>query len=443
MIKTLKEAIKMKDVRRKILWTILLLLVYRIGAWIPIPGINPEVFTFGVDGEGGWRGSAAGDFLYILNAVSGGALANAAILALGVGPYITSSIVIQLLTIALPPLERLSKQGNEGRRKLAVYTRYVALFMALAQATAIAISFGMGDSINTALFGDMVPGVVVTLLVILVLTAGAMFTVWIGDKITEHGVSNGMSMLIFVGIISSGTTALYAAFYNVFTVGIEHLTAPLVFLALLVVMFFVVVFVDLGERRIPVTYAKQVKGNKMYGGQSNHIPLKVNAVGVIPIIFAFSLLNFPQLIFSFFPESGANIWFAQHMGTGSWPNIILTALLILGFSYFYASISFNPEDVSRNLQQNGGFIIGYRPGPPTRDYLKKVHNRMTLFGAVFLAFMALVPSVIFTAALGGEGGMLANAFTSIGILITVSVALEFDKQLQGQMLMKTYKGFLK
>jgi len=436
MIKTIKEAFKQKDVRTKILWTLLFLLVYRIGCWIPIPGIEPSVF------KASWEGSNAGDFLQILNAVAGGALANGAILALGVGPYITSSIVMQLLTIAIPSLERLSKQGDEGRRKIAVYTRYVALFMALAQAIAIAVSFNLSNQVVGNLFGNMVPEFVVIMFVVLVLTAGAMFTVWIGDKITEKGVSNGMSMLIFVGIISTGALAFFHSIIEV-TKDINQIVTPIVFLGTLTLIFFLIVFITLGERRIPVTYAKQVKGNKMYGGQSSHIPLKINAVGVIPIIFAFSLLNFPQLIMSFFQGSAYN-WYATNMGTGTWPNIVLTALLILGFSYFYATLSFNPEDVARNLQQQGGFILGYRPGPPTRDYLKKVNNRMTFFGAMFLAFMALVPSLIFKAVMtDGGANPLTNAFTSIGMLIIVSVALEFDKQLQGLMLMKTYKGFLK
>jgi len=426
----------MKDVRTKILWTFGLLLVYRIGCFIPIPGISPEAFA------SSWRDSNAGSFLEILNQVAGGALENGAILALGVGPYITSSIVIQLLTIALPPLERLSKQGDEGRRKLAVYTRYAALFMSLAQAIAIAVSFNLAGNLNTRLFGEAVPEVITILIVILVLTAGAMFTVWIGDKITEHGVSNGMSMLIFVGILSTGALAFYNSIVEVFS-DINAIVTPIVFIVTLVIIFALIVFVDLGERKIPVSYAKQIKGNKQYGGQSSHIPLKINSVGVLPIIFAFSLLNFPQLIFSFFQESNAYIWYATNMGMGTWPNIILTSLLILAFSYFYASIMFNPDDVARSLQQNGGYIIGYRPGIPTRDYLRKVHRRMTFFGAVFLAFMALIPSIIFTAVMGDQGNILANSFTSIGLLICVSVALEFDKQLQAAMMMKTYKGFLK
>lgn len=437
MLKTFKEAFKMKDVRKKIFWTLILLLVYRIGCWIPIPGIDPYYFQQITQGDGG-----AANFMSLLSSLSGGALANGAILALGVGPYITSSIVMQLMTIAIPSLERLSKQGDEGRRKIAVYTRYVALVMALAQAIAITLSLGMSDNIQSNIFGQ-VPVFVINMLVILTLVAGSMFTVWIGDKITEHGVSNGMSMLIFVGIVSSGALAFYSNIVSLFqSFSTEVLTSIIVFTFTLVIIFFFIVFVDLGVRRIPVTYAKQVKGNKMYGGQNSHIPLKINSVGVIPIIFAFSLLTFPQLILSFFPNSGAYSWYSQYMGSGTWVNIILTGLLILGFSYFYASLSFNPDDVSRNIQQNGGFILGYRPGPPTRDYLKKVHNRITFFGALFLMFMAIVPSLIFKGVMSGTN-TLTNAFTSIGMLIIVSVALEFDKQLQGQLLMKTYKGFLK
>jgi preprotein translocase subunit SecY len=253
-------------------------------------------------------------------------------------------------------------------------------------------------------------------------------------------------MLIFVGILATASLAFFHSVTDVFD-DINLIWTPILFSVILVLIFFVIVFVDLGERRIPVNYAKQVKGNKMYGGQQSHIPLKINAVGVIPIIFAFSLLNFPQLILSFWPDSAAYAWYdtwigATGTGPGRYINMTLTALLILAFSYFYASLSFNPEDVARNLQQNGGFIMGFRPGPPTMLYLKKVHNRMTFFGAVFLATLALVPGLIFTTLFPGEQA-LTNAFTSIGMLICVSVALEFDKQLQGMMLMKTYKGFLK
>jgi len=437
MFKTLAQAFKQKDVRVKILITLSLLLVYRVGAFIPIPGINPDVFYRAIQGAG--EGTAA--FWNLISGLGGGALQNGAILALGVGPYITSSIVMQLLTIAIPGLERLSKQGDEGRRKIAVYTRYMALVMSLAQAIAIVLSLGIAGDITGNLFGASVPTAITAMIVILVLTAGSMFTVWIGDKITEHGVGNGMSMLIFVGIMSTGAAAFFVSITEVFD-NIANIYTPIVFTIALTLIFFAIVFVDLAERRIPVTYAKQIKGNKMYGGQNANIPMKINAVGVIPIIFAFSILNFPQLIMSmFWPGRGATEWYAANMGTGSWANIVLMSLLILGFSYFYASLSFNPEDVSRQIQQQGGFILGFRPGVPTRDYLRRVHNRITLFGALFLMIIALVPSLIFQAVT--PGSMLNNAFTSIALLIIVSVALEFEKQLQAQMLAKTYKGFLK
>ena len=446
MFKTLKDAFKMKDVRRKIIFTLILLLVYRIGCWIPIPGIDPTVFGSG--GEIADTGSTR-DFLQLLSSLSGGALSNGAILALGVGPYITSSIVMQLLTIAIPALERLNKQGDDGRRKIAVYTRYVALAMSIAQAIAIVIAFGAADSMAVHIFGASVPSFVVFAMVVLTLVAGSMFTVWLGDKITEHGVSNGMSMLIFVGIISTGVGALYSSIGRGFgfvgegSFNANEFVAPAIFLATLLVIFFMIVFVDLAERRIPVNYAKQVKGNKMYGGQSQIIPLKINATGVIPIIFAFSMLQFPQLIMSiFWPNSAAYAEYSRYMGAGTTMNIILTSILILGFTYFYATLSFNPDDVAKQLQQNGGMIYGYRPGQPTRDYLKRVSSRITFFGAIFLMLVALVPSLVFEAVVPGEN-MLINAFTSIGLLITVSVALEFDKQLQGQMMMKSYKGFLK
>jgi preprotein translocase subunit SecY len=432
MIKTFIEAFKQKDLRNKILITFLLLFIYRIGCFLPVPGIDPKVFADEVK---------EGSFLSLLSSLSGGALSNGAILALGVGPYITSSIVVQLLTIALPPLERLSKQGSEGRKKLAVITRYVALVLALAQAIAIVLSLGM----KANLLGDWAPEWMIRVIVILTLVAGSMFTVWLGDKMTELGVSNGMSMIVFVGVLSSGVSAFYNSVLRVFQDGIEMITAPIVFVVLLILIFALIILFDLAERRIPVTYAKQIKGNKMYGGQTANIPIKVNATGVMPIIFALSLVNFPQLIMQiFWPTSGAYSWYAQNMGTGSWANMIVTALLILAFTYFYATLSFNPADVSKQIQQNGGFILGYRPGKPTTDYLKKVSHRITLFGAIFLMFMALIPSLVFKSVpMLANDSPLTNAFTSIGMLIIVSVALEFDKQLQAQMMMKQYKGFLK
>jgi preprotein translocase subunit SecY len=434
MLKTIKEAFKQRDLRNKILITLLLLLIYRIGCFLPVPGIDPSVFETEVTKDN--------SFMSLLSSLSGGALSKGALLSLGVGPYITSSIVVQLLTIAIPSLERLAKQGSEGRKKISQITRYVALVLALAQAIAIVLSL-QTTSGSTLMWGSGEIDWLIQVMVIVALVGGSMFTVWLGDKITELGVSNGMSMIVFIGILSTGVSAFYGSIERIFTNGIGEIVTPIVFVVLLIIIFTLIVFFDLAERRIPVTYAKQIKGNKMYGGQSANIPIKVNATGVMPIIFALALINFPQLIISiFWRNSPADIWYAANMGTGSILNIVISSLLILAFTYFYATLAFNPQDISLQIQRNGGFILGYRPGRPTTDYLKRVSHRITLFGAIFLMFMSLVPSLIFATAMPSDNN-LSTAFTSIGMLIIVSVALEFDKQVQAQMLMKQYKGFLK
>ena len=439
MLKTLREAFAQKDLRQKILMTLGLMLVYCAGCFLPIPGIDPDVFSSAVNDSG------SNSFLKLLSSLTGGALSKGAWFAIGVSPYITSSIVVQLLTVAIPGLQRLSKQGSEGRKKIAVITRYVALALALFQAIAIVFQVDIVKS-ETLLWS--VPDFVVKIMVVVSLIAGTMLTVWIGDKITEIGVANGMSMLVFVGILTSGVTAFTNSVIRVFS-DIDAIVTPIVFILLLVFIFAFIVMFDLAERRIPVTYAKQVKGNKMYGGQSTNIPIKLNATGVMPIIFATALVNFPQLImqmllsFNNTSVENAYVWYQTYMGTGTWINIVVTSLLILGFSYFYATMMFNPEEVALQIQRNGGFILGYRPGKPTADYLKKVSHRITFFGAVFLMLVAMIPSLLFTNIPALDGDALTTAFTSIGMLVIVSVALEFDKSIQNQMLMKQYKGFLK
>ncbi len=434
MFKNLKEALKIKDVRRKIIFTLLLLLVYRIGCWLPTPGIKLDTFKSAI--------TSGGDFLNIISAVSGGALASGAVLALGVVPYINASIIIQLLTVAIPSLERLSKQGEDGRKKISAYTRICALILAIIQSVGIVVSFGASSLDSAVFFGSTwMTGA----LVVCILTAGSMFTVWIGEKITALGIGNGLSLLIFVGLLSSAGQAIFNNIAGISSSNLENIWTLLIFLALLVVIFAFIVWIDSAERKIPVQYAKQMKGRKMYGGQNTNIPIKINASGVMPIIFATALISFPQLIMSIFwystEEGSAYMWYAKNMGAGTWPYTLLVAVLILLFSYFYSQISFNPEDVSRQIQQNGGFIPGYRPGKTTADYLKKVSNRLTLWGAIFLGIIALVPSFIFTFI--GSSGSLVNAFSATGLLIVVSVALELDKQLEAQMLMRNYKGFLK
>lgn len=434
MFQTLVNAFKQKDIRKKLLIILGIVLIYRIGCWMPIPGLNPDAFS-SITGENP-------GFLNLLSSVSGGALANGSLLALGVVPYISASIIMQLLTVAIPALERISKSGEDGRKKIALYTRIAALVFSIMQAIAIVVAFNSNGAINLEAFGAGAPNWLVPLVITLVLIAGGMFTLWLGEKITDLGIGNGVSLLIFVGILSSAGTALLTAFKEVGT-NIEALWDILIFVAVLIVVFGLMVFVDLAERKIPVQYAKQVKGRKMYGGQSTMIPIKVNANGVLPIIFATALVTFPQLITQmFWPDSGFYNWWATWLGTGTPLYFVFNAIFIFFFSYFYAQISFNPEDVSRNLQQNGGFITGIRAGRPTTDYLKKINNRITLFGATYLSIIFIIPTLILSLIPMG-GANLMTAFSVTGMLIVVSVALEFDKQLDAQMLMKNYRGFLK
>ncbi|MDD2227087.1 MAG: preprotein translocase subunit SecY [Clostridia bacterium] len=430
MFKTIINAFKVKEVRTKLLITLFLLLIYRIGCWIPLPGIDLEVFQTTTEGN---------DFLGLISAVSGGALSNGALLALGVAPYITSSIIIQLMTLAIPSLEKLSREGGEeGRKKINFYTRIIALFLSLAQA--IGIIVGFGGALMPGVLGEGAPAWVMSACLVLILTAGGMFTVWLGERITDLGIGNGMSLLIFVGILSYASSTLLGSILQVGT-DIDYLWNILIFLFALLLIFTFIVIMDLAERRVPVQYAKQVKGRKMYGGQSSYIPIRVNGSGVLPIIFATALVTFPQLISSiFWPESN---WYSDVLGTNSWAYIFLTALFILFFAYFAAQITFKPDEISKRIQQNGGFIPGIRAGKPTTEYLTRISHRITLFGAIFLAIIALVPSFVFKFIDISSTGTLVGAFSATGLMIIVSVALEFEKQLDAQMMMRTYKGFLK
>ena len=432
MFQTIINAFKIKEVRRKILITIALLFVYRLGCYVPVPGVTM------------FNGLEEFSFLQIMNAVSGSALQYGTFFAMGIGPYINASIIIQLLTVGIPALERLSKQGEEGKRKISNYTRILALVLAIAQAIGILVTFGNMNNGGIAfhqLFGATGFGRFLSYaFLVVVYTAGAALTMWIGERITDYGVSNGISLLIFAGILSSAGTAIFNLIKDLFVPGNTALTAMwtlIGFVVAAIVIFGAIVTVDTAERKIPVQYAKQVKGRKMYGGQSTHIPIKVNASGVMPLIFAFSILSFPDLIVNLMGWSTS--WWSRNVGTQSWLYIVLLCVLILFFSYFYNQIQFNPDDISKSIQGNGGFIPGTRPGKPTADYLKRVSNRITLFGAIFLALLALIPTIIFKAIDVG----LAGAFTATGLLIIVSVALEFEQALQSQIMMKNYKGFLK
>lgn len=433
MFKTLADAFKIKEVRNKLLLTLLLLLVYRLGCWIPVPGLEEITFTEGQT------------FMQLLSSLSGGALSQGTFLALGVSPYITSSIIIQLLSVVIPSWERLSKEGAEGRKKIEKYTKVAALIIATAQAIGIIVGFKNSGYVNLSYFKGIPEWIGLTFIV-LMMVAGAMFTVWLGEKISEIGIGNGMSLLIFVGILSTAGTSIFTNFTNIAKGGEVAQTAIwqlILFLVTMVLVFGLVVFIDGAERKVPVQYAKQIKGRKMYGGQSTYIPVRVNSNGVMPIIFASSIVTFPQLICSIFDAEGSwkfTQWWAKWLGSGTWIYTLLLSLLILAFAYFWSMISFNTDDISRQIQQNGGFIPGIRPGKPTAQYLSGISKRITLFGAIFLALMVILPTYVFKA-IGTSG--LTSAFSATGILIVVSCALEFDKQLEAQMLMRNYRGFLK
>ena len=408
--------------------------MYRLGCYIPVPGV--EVF----DGLGDYT------FLQIMSAVSGGALQYGTFFAMGIGPYINASIIIQLLTVGIPALERLSKQGEEGKRRLNTYTRILTLVLAIVQAIGILVAF-KGSINHTSLFGDSSDFIKFLNYVFLVVvyTAGAALTMWLGERITDYGVSNGISLLIFAGILATAGTTILNLIKGLFNAATAASSAwsLIGFVIAAIVIFGAIVYVDDAERKVPVQYAKQVKGRKMYGGQSTHIPIKINAAGVMPLIFAFAILSFPDLIMNLFGLSTSNssfyAWWSTYMGSGSYLYMVILCLFIVFFAYFYNQIQFNPDDISKSIQSNGGFIPGTRPGKPTADYLRRVSNRITLFGAIFLALLALIPSLIFKSI----DASLVNVFSATGLLIIVSVALEFDQALQSQIMMKNYKGFLK
>ena len=452
MFETIKNCFKNKEIRRKIWITLLLLLIFRLGCYIPVPGIDAKTFKDAIVNQ---------SFLNIMSSISGGSLANATLFALGISPYINASIIVQLLSVGIPALERLSKQGEEGRKKIAQITRILTIILAVAQAIGIIINLGLnggsGPAIRLLFFGSdsslgttgakWFAGIFLTV----VYTAGAMLVMWIGERITEYGISNGISLIIFIGIVSTAGDQLVAKFVEAFTGNPSVLWEVLGFIILTVIEFMAICAVDLSERRIPVQYAKQVKGRRMYGGQSTVIPMRISGSGVMPLIFAFAIISAPAMIASLADPDGTatlriNEWFS---GNGAWYGqliyTVVLCVLIFAFSFFYSSMQFNPDDVSKTIQQNGGFIQGIRPGKPTSDYLKKINNRITLFGAIYLTIVALVPSIL--AVILSAAGLsidLISVFSTTGILIVVSCALELDKQLQSQLMMKNYKkGFLK
>lgn len=418
MLQALRSALKIGDLRQKIVFTLLMFLVFRIGAHIPVPGINLDVIAELI---------GKGQLLGFFDVISGGAFRNFSIFAMSITPYINASIIMQLLTVVVPYLERLAKEGAEGRKKIVEYTRYLTVILGFIQA--IGISFGL----RTALLDTSTMSI---LLIALTLTAGTAFLMWLGEMITEKGIGNGISLIIFAGIVSRLPAGL-AAIYTYVKAGTTNVLVVLIFAIIALAVIVGIVAIQEGQRRIPVQYAKRVVGRKVYGGQSTHIPIKVNSAGVIPVIFAMSILMFPGTIASWFPNNSFAVWITNVFNFKSFLYNFLYAMFIIFFTYFYSAITFNPVDVADNIKKYGGFIPGLRPGRPTSDYIAKVMNRITLVGAIFLAGIAVLPTILISTT------QLPVYFGGTALLIVVGVALETMKQLEASLLMRHYEGFMK
>ena len=424
MLRTVAKAWNIPDIRKKIIFTLCMLLIFRIGAQIPVPGMDREVLAQTFDSDTG--------LFALFNLFSGGAFSNFTIFALSITPYITASIILQLLTIAIPALERLSREGTEGRKKIAQYTRYLTVALAVVQAIGVTIGLFRQALISTDAFSVIV--------IVLVLTAGTAFLMWLGEQINENGIGNGISLIIFAGIIARLPSACQEI-WGKLTEGTMSIITLIVFLLFCAAVIVGIIMVQQGQRRIPVQYAKRVVGRKMYGGQSTHIPLKVNQAGVIPIIFSLSLLQFPLTLMYFFPNtpfySFCEKWLSPAGSPGVWVYAVLNVLLIIFFNYFYTAITFNPVEVANNMKANGGFIPGIRPGKATIDYLSRVMSRLSIVGALFLAIIATLPTII------SQYTGLQLSFGGTSLLIAVGVALDVYRAIENQMLMRNYQGFLK
>ena len=435
MFKTLQNAFKIKEIRTKLFFTFLMLIVIRLGSQLPVPGVNRDLFS-------NWFSNLMGDNFNFLSAFTGGSFEKMSVFALNITPYITSSIIMQLLTIAIPKLEEMQKEGEDGRKKIAAITRYVTVGLALIESTAMAIGFKNQNMMTES-------GVLGIITVIVALTAGSAFLMWIGEQITENGVGNGISIVLTINIISR-IPQDFASLYDQFIKGKSFATAALAAIIIAAVVIGTVVLTVIlggGERRIPVQYAKKVQGRKIVGGQSSHIPLKVNTGGVIPIIFASSLMQLPVVISSFFPAKSDNLWqkFLRMLNSGNWfktatpvysIGVLIYIVLVVFFAYFYTSITFNPLEVSENMKKQGGFVPGIRPGKPTSEYLTKILNYIIFIGAIGLIIVALIP-ILFNGLFGAS-----VSFGGTSLIIIVGVILETMKQIESMMLVRNYKGFL-
>ena len=435
MFNTIRNAWRIPDLRKKILYTLLIIIVFRFGSVIPAPFLDASALSELMASAG--ENSALG----YINMLTGGAFSYASLFAMGITPYINSSIIMQLLTIAIPLLERMAKEGEEGRKKIATITRYVTVILGLIQGVAYYFYLRSQGIVE---YTDGFAGVFVAFVIVLTFTAGTALIMWMGEQITDTGVGNGISIILFAGIVARlpvtfGTVWQYMqlGMESASTAGQYLVLAPL-FVVLFLVVIWVIVFMNEAERRIPVQYAKKVVGRKMYGGQSTFLPVKVAMSGVMPVIFASAILSIPQFIQFFWnPSEGFGRALLDAFSSSGWLYVVLYFFLILMFAYFYMSIQYNPLEMANNLRQNNGTIPGIRPGKPTADFIAKILSKVTLIGALFLAFVALVP-IIYT----NVTGMYGLSMGGTSIIIIVGVALETVKQLESQMMLRHYKGFL-
>ncbi len=435
MFTTLKNAFKVKEIRMKLLYTFAMLLVIRLGSQLPVPGVDRTYFSR-------WFEAQSGDSFNFFDAFTGGSFLNMSVFALNITPYITSSIIMQLMTIAIPKLEEMQKEGEDGRKKIASITRYVTVGLALIESTAMAIGFGRSGMLETFNALNVIT-------VITSLTAGSAVLMWIGERITENGVGNGISIVLIINIISripQDMTGLFEQFVKGKAIALAVLSAVII-LAIIIFMIVLVIILNDGERRIPVQYAKKIQGRKMVGGQSTYIPLKINTAGVIPIIFASSILEFPVIICSFLNVSAGGFWgeVLKCMSSSNWCRIntpkysiglLVYILLVIFFAYFYTSITFNPIEIADNMKKSGGFVPGIRPGKPTSDYMTRILNYIIFIGACGLTLVGILPFV-FNGLFGAS-----VSFGGTSLIIIVSVVLETIKQIESQMLVRNYKGFL-
>jgi preprotein translocase subunit SecY len=432
VFQTLKNAWSMPELRKKMLYTLFIILIFRFGSCIPVPFIDTTLLSQYFE-----QASVNGSMLGYLDMFTGGGLSRATIFAMSITPYINASIILQLLTVAIPALERMVKDGGEeGREKIASWTRYLGVLLGLLQGLSYYALLRNGFGGKTMLSNT---GALAAVTIIVTFTAGTALIMWMGEHITQKGIGNGISIILFAGIVSRGPS-LMRTLANLFQTGTSGIVSGIVMIIVGLAIVVFIVYMSNAERRIPVQYAKRVVGRKMYGGQSTHLPIKVNASGVMPIIFASSILSLPQTISMFWqPESGSvGAHILNLFSQTSVFYIVLYALLILAFAYFYASIQFNPIEIANNLKKNGGFIPGFRPGKPTSDFITKALGKVTFVGALFLAVVALLPLIV-----GAVNSSLRNvALGGTSVIIVVGVALDTVKQMEAQMLMRHHKGFL-